>query len=152
MPFSVSRETPPLSTVKLDYYGNGWVSAESWMERRLDVADSREAENSEKAALSLKQDKTHLGPSKSIITPAWYHVTLLGGISCASTIHVRLIVLPLFTYTSSWPVIFACTSISAQAKRNELPTTDNENSRLRLCARVTQLHTLQFNYFSLQVG
>ena len=53
---------------------------------------------------------THRGPSKSIIAPAWYQVTLLGGISCTSTIQVRLIVLPLFTYSSSGPVIFACTS------------------------------------------
>ena len=45
-----------------------------------------------------------------MMVPAWYQVTLLGGTPCEFTVHVRLIVLPFLTYTSSVPKISAWTS------------------------------------------
>ena len=39
----------------------------------------------------------YLGLSKSTTAPPWCHETLLGGVLCTLTVHVRLIVLPFFT-------------------------------------------------------
>lgn len=143
LPFSVSRETPPLSKVKtllrtnsdktdrisgrrfslstfilpspsFSFFSKGkrFVAIDSssclsFLYLSFFLLNRVENNNNNK---KQKDGNTHLGPSKSIIAPAWYQVTLLGEISCTSTIHVKLIVLPFFTYTSSGPVIFACTS------------------------------------------
>lgn len=144
LPFSVSRETPPLSKVKTllrtnsdktDRISGRRFSLSTFIPpppffsffskgKRFVVIDSssclsflylsffllNRVEKKNNNNKKQKDGNTHLGPSKSIIAPAWYQVTLLGEISCTSTIHVKLIVLPFFTYTSSGPVIFACTS------------------------------------------
>lgn len=49
----------------------------------------------------------YLGLSKSTTAPPWCHETLLGGVLRTLTSHMRLIVLPFFTYTSSGPTIVA---------------------------------------------